>query len=151
MYHSELFHHVENFWKKRFLVDIKAKYFFLKPKCGAWRQNGGRLGDVTEAGRRFPGVGRWFCKSGGWEVILAGIMAPLHTLPRLVESMKVCFPSPRIKITTLVLSILWIMVELKILLFFILKFCVTDGQYCIVPECLRIQVSYWRPGQDGNI
>ena len=22
-----------------------------RPKCGAWRQNGGRLGDVTEAGR----------------------------------------------------------------------------------------------------
>jgi len=23
----------------------------LEPKCGAWRQNGGRLGDVMEAGR----------------------------------------------------------------------------------------------------
>jgi len=32
-------------------VEIKAKYFLLEPKCGAWRQNGGRLGDVTEAGR----------------------------------------------------------------------------------------------------
>jgi len=32
-------------------VEIKAKYFLLEPKCGAWRQNGGRLGDVAEAGR----------------------------------------------------------------------------------------------------
>ena len=32
-------------------MEIKAKYFLLEPKCGAWRQNGGRLGDVTEAGR----------------------------------------------------------------------------------------------------
>ena len=31
-------------------MKIKAKYFLLEPKCGAWRQNGGRLGDVTEAG-----------------------------------------------------------------------------------------------------
>ena len=23
----------------------------MEPKCGAWRQNGGRPGDVTEAGR----------------------------------------------------------------------------------------------------
>jgi len=23
----------------------------MEPKCGAWRQNGGSLGDVTEAGR----------------------------------------------------------------------------------------------------
>ena len=36
-----------------FFVEIKAKYFLLEPKCGAWRQNGGRLGDVTEAGRPF--------------------------------------------------------------------------------------------------
>ena len=50
MYHTKLFHHVENL-KKRFLVEIKAKYFLLKPKCGVWRQNSGRLGDVTEAGR----------------------------------------------------------------------------------------------------
>ena len=32
-------------------MEIKAQYFLLEPKCGAWRQNGGRLGDVTEAGR----------------------------------------------------------------------------------------------------
>ena len=32
-------------------MKIKAKYFLLEPKCGAWRQNGGRLGDVTEAWR----------------------------------------------------------------------------------------------------
>jgi len=32
-------------------VELKAKYFLLEPKCGAWRQNGGRLGDVKEAGK----------------------------------------------------------------------------------------------------
>ena len=32
-------------------MEIKAKYFLLEPKCGAWRQNGGRLGDATKAGR----------------------------------------------------------------------------------------------------
>jgi len=40
------------------MVEIKAKYFLLEPKCGAWRQNGGRLGDFTEAGRPvFAGPG----------------------------------------------------------------------------------------------
>ena len=62
-------------------MEIKAKYFLLEPKCGAWRQNGGRLGDVIEAGG--PVL-------RGLEVILqilrfggnfAGIMAPLHPLP----------------------------------------------------------------------
>jgi len=58
MYHSELFHDVENFLKKRLLVEIRAKYFFIGAKirgvetewreavtsrrlrdqfCGAWR------------------------------------------------------------------------------------------------------------------
>jgi len=32
-------------------VEIKAKYSLLEAKCMAWRQNGGRLGDVTEAQR----------------------------------------------------------------------------------------------------
>ena len=32
-------------------MEIKAKYFLLEPKRGAWRQNGGRFGDVTEAER----------------------------------------------------------------------------------------------------
>ena len=32
-------------------MEIKAKYFLLEPKCGVLRQNGGRLGDLTEAGR----------------------------------------------------------------------------------------------------
>ena len=41
------------------------------------------LSDVTEAGRQFRGAWRSFCKSGGSEVIFAGIMAPLHPLPRL--------------------------------------------------------------------
>jgi len=37
---------------KKVLVGNKSQIFFLlEPKCGAWRQNGGRLGDVTEAGR----------------------------------------------------------------------------------------------------
>ncbi len=57
-----LLQNVVSFWtisscweifKKRFLVEIKVKYFLLEPKCGAWRQNGGRLGDVTEARRSF--------------------------------------------------------------------------------------------------
>ena len=30
MYHSELFHH--EFFKKRFLVEIKAKYYFIGAK-----------------------------------------------------------------------------------------------------------------------
>ena len=34
------------------MVEIKAmNIFLLEPKYGAWRQDGGRLGDVTEAGR----------------------------------------------------------------------------------------------------
>ena len=32
-------------------MEIKAKYSLLEPKCGAWRQNGGRPYDVTGAGR----------------------------------------------------------------------------------------------------
>ena len=32
MYHSEVFHHVENFLNKRYLVEIKAKYFFIGAK-----------------------------------------------------------------------------------------------------------------------
>ena len=48
-------------FKKRFLVEIKAKYGFIGEKCRAWRQNGGRLGDVTETGR--PVL-------GGLEIIL---------------------------------------------------------------------------------
>ena len=46
MYHSELFHHVENFLKKEFLVEIKAKYDFIEAKMRGveteWRD---RLGD----------------------------------------------------------------------------------------------------------
>ena len=41
MYHSELFHHAENL-KKRFLVEIKAKYFFIGAKMRGveteWRE-----------------------------------------------------------------------------------------------------------------
>ena len=39
------------FLKKKVLGGNKSQTFLLEPKCGAWRQNGGRLGDVTEAGR----------------------------------------------------------------------------------------------------
>ena len=35
-----------------------------------------------EAGRQFRGAQRSFFTSGGSEVIIAGIMAPLHPLPR---------------------------------------------------------------------
>ena len=59
-----------------------------RPKCGAWRLNGVRLGDVMEAGRRFRGAWSSFCKSGGSEVIFAGIMAPLHPLPTSTHSLK---------------------------------------------------------------
>ena len=42
MYHSELFHHVENFLKKRFLVERKAKYYFIGAKMRGveteWRE-----------------------------------------------------------------------------------------------------------------
>ena len=33
------------------LSQTKNKNNKRRPKCGAWRQNGGRLGDVMEAGR----------------------------------------------------------------------------------------------------
>ena len=56
MHHSELFHHVENFKKKRFLVEKKAKYFFIRAKMWGvkieWRE-------------------AWW-RHGGWETSLAG-------------------------------------------------------------------------------
>ena len=51
MYHSELIHHVENFLKKVLGGNKSQIFFLLEPKSGVCRQNGGRLGDVTEAGR----------------------------------------------------------------------------------------------------
>ena len=82
MYHNKLSYPVEIFRKKVFGGSKSQIFFIGDQKCGAWRQNGGSLGDVTEAGRRFRGAWREFCKSGGSEVIFAGIMAPLHPLPR---------------------------------------------------------------------
>ena len=38
--------------KKKVLGGNKSQIFLLEPKCGAWIQNGGRLGNVTEAGRQ---------------------------------------------------------------------------------------------------
>ena len=26
-------------FEKKFFVDVKAKYLYWRPKCGAWRQN----------------------------------------------------------------------------------------------------------------
>jgi len=36
---------------KRFLLDVKAKYFFETNKCRAWRQNGVGLETKREAER----------------------------------------------------------------------------------------------------
>ena len=76
-------HHVENFFFKGSCWKYKPNIFLLELKCGAWRQNGGRLGDVTEAGRpvlRGLEVILQILRLG---VIFAGIMAPLHPLPPL--------------------------------------------------------------------
>jgi len=69
-------------FEKKVFGGCKSQIFFY------WSQNagGGRLGDVTEAGRQFRGVWRSFCKSGGSDVIFAGIMAPLH--PLLLQSLQ---------------------------------------------------------------
>ena len=40
----------------------------------------------SEVRRRFRGAWRSFCKSGGLEVFFAGLMAPLHPLPRPADS-----------------------------------------------------------------
>ena len=64
IYHSELFHHVENFFKK-VLGGNKSQIFFL-----LWSQNAGRgdrmvggLGTSLRLGDQFCGAWREFCKS----------------------------------------------------------------------------------------
>jgi len=48
MYHYKLFYHVEIFKKKRFLVDVKTKYFLLETKMWGVETEWRRLGDVSE-------------------------------------------------------------------------------------------------------
>ena len=51
MYHSELFHHVENL-KKKVLGGNKSQiFFFWSQNAGRGDRMAGKLGDVTEAGR----------------------------------------------------------------------------------------------------
>jgi len=87
--------------KLRFLIKIVINYFiilrfFEKEVFGGYKsqifsigdQNTGRgdrmgrLGDVATYFRRFWGAWRSFYKSGGWEVIFAGLMSILHPLPK---------------------------------------------------------------------
>jgi len=50
MFQYKLFYHNEIFHKKRFLVDVKAKYFLLETKMQ------GVETELQEARRRFPGA-----------------------------------------------------------------------------------------------
>ena len=47
-YHYKLIYHIEIIWKTRFLVNLKANYFYWKPNCRAWRQNCRGLGTVWQ-------------------------------------------------------------------------------------------------------
>ena len=81
MYYSELFHHVENFFFKRFLLEIQAKYFFI----------GAKMLCVETEWRK-----AWW-RHGGWETSFAGpggnSANPEARRSFLRESWRLCTPS----------------------------------------------------------
>ena len=90
MYHSELFHHVENFLKK-VLGGNKSQIFFIGAKMRGVENGGGLgvLGDVNEAGRPvLRGLEVMLQILRRSEVIFARIIAPLHPLPRSARRTK---------------------------------------------------------------